>query len=423
MQRALSRLYEHEGRTRAHFRGLSLATVFQPLVSLAHGRAIGHEALLRTHSTASGPASGPQAAFDLAVSVESEVHLDRLARALHIANFRAAGVERDWVLLNISPRVVIEGHATGGFFEPLLEHFGVPPERIVVEVLESAAYDETSLANAVRFFKRLGCLVAIDDYGAGHANFERIWRVAPDIVKLDRLVTTASAQRRVRRILPRLVSLFHEAGCLVTMEGIETADHVLAAMEADVDFVQGFFFGKPAEAPVPGRDVRPLLNPLLARFRSNAERRGVGEVEEMSTYLEELQRAAERFEVHASLRAASRALLVLERTQRCYLLDAEGVQLESNLESQHGGSGAPARFDPLADAQGANWCRRDYFQQAIAQPRVCRVSRPYLSLRDGSTCITISIALPVGGSVQVLCADLSWDEPGPALFDWPARRT
>jgi len=45
-------------------------------------------------------------------------------------------------------------------------------------------------------------------------------------VKLDRsMVVEAMRTSRVRRILPGLVSLIHEAGCLVVMEGLETAEH------------------------------------------------------------------------------------------------------------------------------------------------------------------------------------------------------
>ena len=67
--------------------------------------------------------------------------------------------------------------------------------------METSAYDEENLARCVQYFRDLGCLVAIDDFGAGESNFERIWRLKPDIVKLDRsMVVEATRTPRVRSI-------------------------------------------------------------------------------------------------------------------------------------------------------------------------------------------------------------------------------
>ena len=47
----------------------------------------------------------------------------------------------------------------------------------------------------------MGCLIAIDDFGAGHSNFERIWDLEPDSVKLDRsLVSRAANSSKAKRI-------------------------------------------------------------------------------------------------------------------------------------------------------------------------------------------------------------------------------
>lgn len=71
-------------------------------------------------------------------------------------------------------------------FKYLLQRYQIPAARVVVETIEGAIADEGQLSESVQFYKNLGCLVAIDDFGAGHSNIERIWRLVPDIVKLDR---------------------------------------------------------------------------------------------------------------------------------------------------------------------------------------------------------------------------------------------
>ncbi len=49
----------------------------------------------------------------------------------------------------------------------------------------------------------MGCLLAIDDFGAGHSNFERVWNLKPDIVKLDRtlLVRALSSDKTQKTCL------------------------------------------------------------------------------------------------------------------------------------------------------------------------------------------------------------------------------
>jgi EAL domain-containing protein (putative c-di-GMP-specific phosphodiesterase class I) len=94
------------------------------------------------------------------------------------------------------------------------------------------------LKRFISHFRQLGCLIAIDDFGAGHSNFDRIWDLQPDIVKIDRrLIQDAGHSRRVERILTGIVSLLHEAGSLVVVEGVETEDEALVAIAANADMV------------------------------------------------------------------------------------------------------------------------------------------------------------------------------------------
>lgn len=135
-------------------------------------------------------------------------------------------------------------------FAELLQQHGVAPHQVVLEILEHAIDNIDDLAHAIQGFRELGCLIAVDDFGAGHSNLDRLWRLAPDIVKLDRLlVRDAAHQARARAVLPRLVALLHEVGALVLTEGVETEAEGLLALESQCDFVQGFWFARPAADP------------------------------------------------------------------------------------------------------------------------------------------------------------------------------
>src|SRR5207247_4642450 len=85
-----------------------------------------------------------------------------------------------------------------------------------------------------------GCLIVIDDFGAGYSNFDRIWRLWPDIVKIDREMTRrVTIEPLARRMFTGIISVLREAGALVCVEGIETEAEALCAIDANADLMHG----------------------------------------------------------------------------------------------------------------------------------------------------------------------------------------
>src|SRR2546428_6881687 len=118
----------------------------------------------------------------------------------------------------------------------MLEENGLPAHRVAVELIETPFDDEKRLVAAVEHYRTIGCLVVIDDFGAGYSNFDRIWRLKPDIVKIDRDMTRRVAvEPLARRMFTGIVSLLHEAGAPVCVEGIENAPEPLCAADAEPD--------------------------------------------------------------------------------------------------------------------------------------------------------------------------------------------
>jgi EAL domain-containing protein (putative c-di-GMP-specific phosphodiesterase class I) len=407
LQQVFGKIKVQGSQAHARFGEYTLRTALQPVLSLAHHKPVGYEALLRAYDAEDRLVS-PHRMFRKAG--DDAIALDQICRALHVQNCVLQGADQAWIFLNVSPALILEGHSTRTILPRVLERYGVPAHRVVVEILETTAYDEENLARCVQYFRDLGCLVAIDDFGAGESNFERIWRLKPDIVKLDRsMVVEAMRTSRVRRILPGLVSLIHEAGCLVVMEGLETAEHGLIAMESDVDFVQGFYFGEPRSLLSQDEDYREILNDLFTCFQDRVRRQSTSERTMLGHYSKKFEDAAMLFRLGGEPEHAFAEFLALGGVQRCYLLSAEGVQVGANIGTKEAARRLDPRYLPCADAEGANWFRRPYFRRAITQPLVVQVSRPYLSIADARACVTFSIAIPETDGVRVLCADLDWE--------------
>jgi EAL domain-containing protein (putative c-di-GMP-specific phosphodiesterase class I) len=238
-----------DGSFAAAYRDLRLKSAFQPIFRSGHPHPIGYESLLRATDSDNAPVS-PVRLFHTDAASGSDTQLERLSQALHILNFSQQAPDDCWMFLNISPNEAVRHVQRGGDLGRIVRRYGVPAHRIVVEVVESSIGDEMLLQDVVQSLRAFGCLIAIDDFGTGHSNFNRIRTLKPDIVKLDRSITAAAARdERMRRSLPDLASLIHDAGAMVLLEGVETEDEAAAGREADVDLYQGYLFGRPGSRP------------------------------------------------------------------------------------------------------------------------------------------------------------------------------
>ncbi|MCW5625795.1 MAG: EAL domain-containing protein, partial [Burkholderiales bacterium] len=157
-----------QGRTVARFGPFALESHFQPILSLAHGRTVGYEALLRGR-TDTGLAISPRQILGHPRTFADRLLLDRLALNTHARNFLALDQRQHWLFLNVQEDVFLEGPREGAAVRELLESGVIPAHHIVLEVLERAVSDEVALQDAVDYYRRLGCLIALDDFGAGQS--------------------------------------------------------------------------------------------------------------------------------------------------------------------------------------------------------------------------------------------------------------
>jgi EAL domain-containing protein (putative c-di-GMP-specific phosphodiesterase class I) len=248
--------------------GFRLSSQFQPIFSTAERKAIGYEALIRA-TRADGLAVEPASLLSSVPEGAARSGLDRQCRRLHVERFVRLGDTESRLFLNLDPHLVVEGARFGAFFAEALETYGLPADRVAVELTESPLIGEERLLAATAFYRDLGCLIVVDDFGAGQSNFDRVWRLNPDIVKIDREMTRRLSTNAVaRRMLGGIVSVLQDGGAMVCVEGIETEDQALCALDAGADLLQGFYFARPAETLVDRpacRDVFDHLRDVTAR--------------------------------------------------------------------------------------------------------------------------------------------------------------
>ena len=88
--------------------------------------------------------------------------------------------------------------------------------------------------------------LSVDDAGAGFSGLSHILKLSPDFIKLDRELIKGVDTDPVRRALTAsLVGFAAGTKAKIIAEGIETADELHAVRALGVDYVQGYYLGRP----------------------------------------------------------------------------------------------------------------------------------------------------------------------------------
>lgn len=126
-----------------------------------------------------------------------------------------------------------------------LERHGIEPERLIIEVTESALLDDLDTAAAsLRTLRGAGVRVAIDDFGTGYTSLAHLRALSVDIVKIDRSYVL-DLDLEEHTLVQLIVGAAHMLGLRVTAEGVETEPQAEVLRRLGVDELQGFLFDRP----------------------------------------------------------------------------------------------------------------------------------------------------------------------------------
>ena len=382
-------------------------SVYQPILSPTLQKLVGFEALVRIRQR-NQPVS-PVHLFEQASATGQTAELDQHLLHLHLANF-ATGAKPVWLFLNINPDTCVHPEASLEHLADQCRQNGIHPDKVVLELVESASENPEALMDFIHRAKTLGFQVAIDDFGMGDSNFERLWQINPLIVKLDRsLLVNAERNNRARLLLESLVRMIRESGSLVLLEGIETATQARIALATEADLLQGFLLGKPGTVPA---DLVDNSETRLRDILVDSDEWSLQDLQNQESYLRllrfEIMDACHELARGRDFRHACQRLLEQVGVKRCFLLDGNGVQ-QGNL-ARAGHDLNQGRFNPLFHSAGARWEHREYFRNALERPQSISSSRPYVGLPDAKRTITLSTSLFTRTGGQVFCVDIHPDE-------------
>ena len=221
--------------------GRLLRPVFQPIVDLRTGQALGFEGLVRVGSP-DAPA-GASELFAAAHAADRVAELDLACIDAVVGGARAIRPDR-LLTLNLSPQTL-----AGRAFEPawLLErlvHAGISPSRVVVELSDDEPVDDLGhLQTTFHELQRLGLRVAADDVTVDDPRRHLLTHLPFDIVKIDLSRIWEGARTGPR--LAGLRDVAYRRRARVVAEGVETSEQLIAVRDLEFGAAQGYLLGRP----------------------------------------------------------------------------------------------------------------------------------------------------------------------------------
>jgi diguanylate cyclase (GGDEF)-like protein len=224
-----------------------LALAWQPIVSLHDHCVTGVEALLRWRHPLFGDV--PPEEF-LPVAERAGLVVDLQRWMLAEATAAAATLPEHGPLLKLGINVSAQYLAAGtlvGDVTIALRDGGLAPERLVVEIAESALTGDRVIDD-VTALRLMGVHTALDDFGSGHSFLPGLGRLPLDIIKLDRaLLSRIDRDPHPRAVCEAVVALGAALSIDVVAEGVETASQLAVLQNLGCGFAQGFLLSRPVD--------------------------------------------------------------------------------------------------------------------------------------------------------------------------------
>lgn len=217
----------------------------QPIIDVATNKIDRYELLIRMIDS-KGDLVMPGVFLPVAERSGTIVDIDRWM-VRHAISLLALAEDDIRVDVNLS------GHSFGNLeildiVRDELDMAGIAPSRLGFEITETSAVIDIAKARAfVEGVKRLGCRVALDDFGSGFSSFYYLRNIPIDCLKIDgtfiRNLADNPADQHVVRAIVELAAGF---GIETTAEFVENAKVLDLLRVFGVQYAQGYYIGRPS---------------------------------------------------------------------------------------------------------------------------------------------------------------------------------
>jgi PAS domain S-box-containing protein len=219
-----------------------IISYFQPIVNNKTEQIDKYESLVRLVDE-NGDILTPF--FFLDIAKEGQYYSDITAIVLR-NSFNALKSTQMNISINLSA-LDIEKASTREELYKLLDEYKEDASRVVFELLEDENVHEMEIIKEfIKKVKSMGVKIAIDDFGAGYSNFERLLEYQPDILKIDgSLIKNIETSDYSLAVVKTIVTFAKSQNIQTIAEYAENKEIFEILKSLDVDYSQGYYFGKP----------------------------------------------------------------------------------------------------------------------------------------------------------------------------------
>ena len=241
---------------------------YQPMINLDTNRIVGLEALIRWAHPTRGlllPADFIMLTEETGLIVPiGQWVLGEACRQLREWEHLALADAPLAIAVNLSAKQVHQATVLAEV-KDALSASGLPPDRLMLEITESAMMDdERSALDRLTALRGIGVRLALDDFGTGYSALNRLKRVPADVLKIDQsFVSGIDARPEDTEIVRAVIAVAKSLRLRVVAEGIETERQATRLRAMGCDYGQGFFFAR----PLPPEHIPALLTNPRGRGR------------------------------------------------------------------------------------------------------------------------------------------------------------
>lgn len=233
---------------------------FQPIICLHTGEIYAYEALMRSSLEAF------KTPTEILAVAAAQSQLGQLERLVVSSAFETIDRQKDAltgirIFINSIPSHLLNKNEVMA----LGRKYGHLFSKVVIEVTERESDTLDQMSDNLAAIREAGIKLALDDFGNGYSSEVRILTVKPDIVKIDMmLIQGIHCNPDKEQLVANLISFCHSKGVLLVAEGIEEQADLEKIIELNVDFVQGFYSGRPSTVMEP---INPKIKQEILALR------------------------------------------------------------------------------------------------------------------------------------------------------------
>ena len=217
---------------------------FQPIVDLKTKKIVKCEALVRLIND-DGKVIVPYFFLELTKKSKLYPSITKIVIDKSIEFIRQENIE---VSINISYQD-IKDKTSMDYISVVLKENQDIASYITFELLESddiENYEE--IMEFIKIIKSNGCKLAIDDFGSGYSNFNHLFNMKPDILKLDgTLIKDINTNKNSKNIVKAMVMLAKESGIQTVAEFVDNQEVDELITNIGLDFGQGYYYSPPQD--------------------------------------------------------------------------------------------------------------------------------------------------------------------------------